>query len=85
MNNIVKITKWGNSYGVRIPVAVLRKAEMEMNDLVYIETDRAGFVSITKKPTVKKGTIEYLFKDYEGEKFDTVLVDLGDAVGEEKW
>ena len=85
MNNIVKIVKWGNSCGIRIPVAILRKAEIEMNDLVYIETDQAGTISINKKPSPKKGTLEYLFKDYSGEQFSTKLVDFGDPVGEEKW
>ena len=85
MTNAAKITKWGNSQGVRIPATVLKEAEMGMNDLVYIESDRSGRIVINKKPGPKKGTIEYLFKDYSGEHFKTELVDLGEPAGEEKW
>ena len=83
--NTVKITKWGNSCGIRIPVAILRKAELEMNDYVHIETDKTGKISIFKKPSPKKGTLEYLFKDYSEDSFDTILIDLDGPVGEEKW
>jgi len=83
--NTVKITKWGNSCGIRIPAAILKKAELEMNDYVYIETDKSGKISIFKKPAPKKGTLEYLFRDYSGEQFDAELIDLGEPVGNEKW
>ena len=85
MDKAIKITKWGNSCGIRIPADVLRDTEMEMNDLVYIESDRPGRIVISKKPSPKKGTIEYLFKDYSGDRFDTELVDLGEPAGEERW
>ena len=85
MSRVIKVTKWGNSCGIRIPAAILKEAEISMNDLVYIESEQIGAVTITKKPAPEKGTIEYLFKDYSGEVFDTELVDLGDSVGKEKW
>ena len=85
MNNAVKITKWGNSQGIRIPAALLKEADMQMDDLVFIESDRAGRILINKRPGPRKGTIEYLFKDYSGESFKTELIDLGEPVGEEKW
>ena len=85
MSNTVKITKWGNSMGIRIPAKILKEANIEMNDFVYIETDRVGRILLNKHPGPKKGTLEYLFKDYSGERFDTELVDMGDPVGEEKW
>ena len=85
MSNVVKVTKWGNSCGVRIPAKILREAEMELNDMVYIESDGIGRIIVNKKPGPKKGTLEYLFKDYSGESFKTELTDLGEPVGEEKW
>jgi hypothetical protein len=33
----------------------------------------------------KKGTLEYLFKDYTGESFKTTLVNPVKPVGKEKW
>ena len=85
MASVAKIKKWGNSQGIRIPAVVLREAGMEMEDVVYIEPNPGGRLLITKKPAPKRGTIEYLFKDYTGESFEVELVNLGDAVGEEKW
>ena len=85
MDNVVRVTKWGNSCGIRIPVTVLRKAEIEMNDLVYIESDQTGMILVSKKPSPKKGTLEYLFKDYSEEQFRTELIDLGEPIGKEKW
>ena len=85
MGRIVKVTKWGNSCGVRITAKILREADMEMNDMVYVESDGPGRIVINKKPGPKKGTIEYLFRDYSGEKFNSELTDLGLPVGEEKW
>jgi len=34
---------------------------------------------------MKKGTIEYLFKDYPGERFKTELTNPLEPFGEEKW
>jgi len=85
MENAVKITKWGNSCGIRIPAQILREADMEMNDIVYIETNQPGRIIINKSPGPKPGTLEYLFKDYSGERFHTELIDFGDPVGDEKW
>ena len=85
MANATKIVKWGNSLGIRIPAKILKDADIEMNDLVYIESGEAGRILINKQPGPKKGTLEYLFKDYSGERFDTELIDLGEPVGEEKW
>jgi len=85
MANAVKISKWGNSCGIRIPSSLLKEVDMEINDMVYIESDQSGRILISKKPSPKPGTIEYLFKDYSGERFKTELIDWGEPVGEEKW
>jgi len=46
----------------------------------------SGNISIlTKTPAPKQGTLEYLFKDYDGGSFQTELIDLGETVGNEQW
>ena len=85
MDTTVKISKWGNSCGIRIPSQILKEADMGLYDTVFIESDQKGKITIVKNPRPKKGTLEYLFKDYGGEQFKTKLIDLGDSVGEEKW
>lgn len=45
-------------------------------------------VSECDKPildTPKQGTLEYLFKDYDGGSFQAELFDLGEPVGYEEW
>jgi antitoxin MazE len=85
MNKTTRITKWGNSCGVRIPAAILKEAGMQLNETVCVDSNTQGHIVISLAPLPKRGTIEYLFKDYDGGSFRTELVDLGEPEGEEKW
>ena len=79
------LSQWGNSKGIRVPVEVLRKAQIELNDKLFFEVDENQRVIITKSPEPKQGTLEFLFKDYDEGPFQTELADLGEPVGDEKW
>ena len=79
------ISKWGNSKGVRVPAEILKKAQVDLNDMLYFDVDEAGRIIMSKVPMPKEGTLEYLFKDYSGDSFETELIDLGDPVGNEQW
>jgi Growth regulator len=79
------VSRWGNSSGVRLPVEILRKAQIDINDKLFFEVDENKKIILTKVPSPEQGTLEYLFKDYNGDSFDTKLIDLGEAVGNEKW
>jgi len=79
------VSQWGNSKGIRVPIEVLKKAEIELNDKLFFEVDENQRIILTKAPAPKQGTIEYLFKDYDGGSFKTELSDLGEPVGNEKW
>ncbi len=46
---------------------------------------RMALIVLSKVPVPKKGTLEYLFKDYEGGAFRTEIEDMGGPVGEEQW
>ena len=78
------ITKWGNSHALRIPSKILKDLDISCNDKVYLETSEDRII-ITKKPAPKKGTLEYLFKDYSGESFRTTLINPEAPLGNEKW
>jgi len=78
------ITMWGNSHAVRIPSKIIKALGIENNDKVYLETD-VDKIIITKAPAPPKGTLEYLFKDYSGESFKTVLMNPVEPEGNEKW
>ena len=79
------VSKWGNSKGIRIPNEILRQASIDLNDTLILEIGHDGCIILTKRPTPQKGTLEYLFKDYQEPPFQTELLDLGQPVGNEKW
>ena len=85
MQEATVVSQWGNSKGIRVPVEVLRKAQIDLNDKLFFEVDENKRIILTKAPTPKQGTLEYLFKDYDGGMFQTELIDLGETVGNEKW
>ena len=78
------ITKWGNSHALRLPSKIVKEMDIECNDKVYLETSENKII-ITKSPAPKKGTLEYLFKDYSGESFKTTLINPTEPAGNEKW
>ena len=78
------ITKWDNSNALRIPAKILKKMGLDCNDKVYLETTDDKII-ISRIPTPKKETLEYLFKDYYGESFKTALINPTEPAGNEKW
>jgi antitoxin component of MazEF toxin-antitoxin module len=78
------ISMWGNSHALRIPVEMTRCLGISANDEVILEV-RENVLTVSKPSTPRKGTIEYLFKDYSGESFKTELTNPVEPVGKEKW
>ena len=83
MQEATVVSQWGNSKGIRVPVEILRKAQVDLNDKLFFEVDENKRIILTRTP--KQETLEYLFKDYNGGVFQTELNDLGETVGNEKW
>ncbi|MCL2127814.1 MAG: AbrB/MazE/SpoVT family DNA-binding domain-containing protein [Treponema sp.] len=78
------VTMWGNSHALRIPSKMVKTLGIARNDKVYLEASDEKII-ITKVPAPKKGTLEYLFKDYSGESFKTILANPMEPAGNEKW
>ncbi|MCL1935173.1 MAG: AbrB/MazE/SpoVT family DNA-binding domain-containing protein [Defluviitaleaceae bacterium] len=85
MQEVAVVSQWGNSKGIRLPVEILKKAQVDINDKLFFEVDENKRIILTRTPSPKQGTLEYLFKDYDGGTFKTELIDLGKSVGNEKW
>jgi bifunctional DNA-binding transcriptional regulator/antitoxin component of YhaV-PrlF toxin-antitoxin module len=64
-----------------MPVEILKKAQIDINDKLFFEVDENKRIILTRTPTPKQGTLEYLFKDYDGGTFQTELTDLGELLG----
>jgi len=67
-----------------LPVEMTRRLGIFENDEVILELSED--VLTVSKPTIpEEGTIEYLFKDYSGERFETELTNPIEPVGRESW
>ena len=78
------VSMWGNSHALRLPIEMSRKLGIRANDEVVLEVNN-DVLTISKPSTPREGTIEYLFKDYSGESFNTKLTNPPEPLGEEKW
>lgn len=74
-----KVTKWGNSLGVRIPQWVAEKAEI--NDGAIVEISLKDDIIVIKK---KKLSLDEMLNDITAENLHSE-VDTGSAVGREIW
>jgi antitoxin component of MazEF toxin-antitoxin module len=78
------VSMWGNSQALRIPIEISRNLGIRVNDEVVLEV-RENVLTVSKPEVPQEGTIEYLFKDYSGETFQTELINPDVPVGNEKW
>ncbi len=78
----VKIQKWGNSQGIRIPKHVLDEMKLGEGDQVKLELLQGKIV--IEKETKKRRTIEEIFEGYDGD-YQPVEFDWGPPVGREVW
>lgn len=78
----VKLQKWGNSDGIRIPSNLLKLLNLKTNDKVDLnyEDDKI----IIRKPKKKKISIEKKFAEYNGENLAKEF-SWDDARGKEIW
>ena len=78
-----QITKWGNSYAIRIPKGMLIDSGLEQGSLVNIIPEKGGLVL---RPAKKRGkfTLKGLLKGMKKENFHE-YVDWGKPVGKEIW
>jgi len=79
------VSKWGNSRGIRLPSEILQKANINLNDKLFLEVEKDGCIILSKVSAPQKGTLEYLFKDYQEPPFKTEMMELGEPMGNEKW
>ncbi len=80
----VKIQKWGNSQGIRIPKHVLESARLKEADSVEIMVEDENIIIRKAAPDFKHKTIEELFEGYEGD-YEPIEIDWGKPVGREIW
>lgn len=77
----VKLQKWGNSTGIRIPKVILNSLNIKENDILNIEkNDNKIIISVP----LKKISLEERFKKYHGKNLAKEFT-WDENVGKEIW
>lgn len=78
----IRIQKWGNSYGIRIPSNIIKSLNIKVNDVLDIEQiDKKIIISISDK---NKISLSEKFKKYSGENLAKDF-SWDESVGKEIW
>ena len=78
----VRLQKWGNSMGIRIPSNILKSLNLKINDVLEIvEKDDKIVVSKSKKGKI---SLKKLFDKYDGELLSKEF-EWDEPVGKEIW
>ena len=78
----IRIQKWGNSNGIRIPSSILKSLNIKTNDILNIEqVDKKIIISIPKK---RKISLADKFKEYKGKNLAKEF-SWDESVGKEIW
>ena len=83
MAEVLKIRKWGNSQGIRLPKKILEILDLKVNDTILIEEGDDCF-KLKKIKKEKRKTIKELFANYN-EDYEKQEIDWGEPVGKEVW
>ena len=78
----IRLQKWGNSNGIRIPSNILKSLNLKVNDCLNIEqVDNKIVITIPKR---EKIDLDKLFKEYHG---DNLAKDFewDNPIGREIW
>ena len=75
------VQEWGNSQGIRLPLNILKEAQIKTGQNVEISV-RNNQIIVKKKETRK--SIQELFADYEGQ-YIPETIDWGTPSGKEIW
>jgi antitoxin MazE len=82
MQNQTRISKWGNSLAVRIPLAIAQQANLSEGDCVNLALDRDG--GIVLRPARRKYELRDLVARISPKNRHRET-DWGQPIGEESW
>ena len=78
----IRIQKWGNSLGIRIPSNILKELDLKMND--HIKLEKVDEKIVITKSNNRKISLKERFDNYEGDMF-VADFEWDDARGREIW
>lgn len=78
----IRLQRWGNSFGIRIPKNILNEFKLNNNDILKLEKeDDKIIITVPKK---QKVDLEKLFNDYKGNNLSKEF-SWDEPVGREIW
>lgn len=78
----IKLQKWGNSLGIRVPSNIVKSMNIKINDILDIkQEDSKIIISVPKK---KKISLYEEFKKYNGKNLAKEFT-WDESVGKEIW
>lgn len=78
----IKIAKWGNSLGIRIPKHLAEQVQLQEGDEIEISAADNKLIVTSLKP--KKYTLDELLEGMGDEHLHSEI-DWGEAMGREQW
>ena len=78
----IKLQKWGNSFGIRIPKSIITDLDIKENDLLDIREEDKKLIIVKKEK--EKVSLLKLFQEYKGENL-TKEFEWDEARGNEIW
>ena len=78
----LKLQKWGNSYGIRIPSVFLKELNIKENEKLNIEKQEDKI--IISKSKKQKVSLKKLFSEYKGNN-ESENFSWDEPVGKEIW
>jgi len=86
-NVVTKISKWGNGYGVRIPIGVLQAHQLTNGSEVVLIQEHNGVKISPKVPSIADLSLTEIMRDVVPEMIATNKADefFGAPQGNEVW
>ena len=79
----VVISKWGNSSAIRLPKQLMKRLQLQPNDILDYKTTGDKII-LEKANKASELTVEELFRDYQGKPVNTTPT-LFENTGHERW
>lgn len=79
----VVISKWGNSSAIRLPKQLMKRLQLQPNDILDYKTTGDKII-LEKADKASELTVEELFRDYQGKPVNTTPT-LFENTGYERW
>jgi len=80
----VKLTKWGNSVGIRIPTAIITAAHLTLGEELQIVANKKGTLTLTPVTNPQAGWTD-AFNAIADSKEDELVIDLPNEFDGEEW